>query len=262
MAEVIRLEKIHFRWPRSRTGLGEISGVVQEGTWLALIGPNGAGKTTLLRLMAGLERPSEGTIRLWDRPLSSYRVEERASQIAMVPQILAKTFDLRVQTVVELGRIGRYRWWERMGRLRGAHALAVERAMHATGTDEMADRVFTELSGGESKRVLLAMALAQETPVLLLDEPTAYLDPGHARDLLERVQALVRDLKKTVIMAYHDLSTVGLYCDQIWAMERGKIVLAGSARQTLTDPKLDALFGLEFLTMDHPTKNRPMLLLP
>lgn len=262
MNAALSLVDVQFSWSGSKPAVHALSGVVEQGSWLALIGPNGAGKSTLLRLMAGLSKPDSGSIGISGRPLSSYSDSERSSLVAFVPQVWAQGFDLTVRSIVELGRIGRYRWWDRIGRLSSAHRQAADLAMAATGTYELAERRFTELSGGESKRVLLAMALAQETPILLLDEPTAYLDPGHANDLLNRVQNLVRQEGKTVIMAYHDLTTVGLYCDQIWALNQGQLVLSGPALEVLSDPALKSLFELDFLTLDHPIRKRPMLLFP
>ncbi len=262
MAAALSLDHVEFRWPGGQAALSGVSGTVSEGTWLAVIGPNGAGKSTLLKVMAGWERPAAGTVRLWDRPLSTYRIRERARAIAVVPQRVGHPYDLTVRTVVSLGRISRHRWWDRVGRLGEEHAQAVESALALTGTRDLSERRMSQLSGGEEKRVLLAMALAQETPILLLDEPTAFLDPGHARDFLERVRLLVRDQAKTVVMAYHDLVTVGLYCDGIWAMDRGRVVLAGPSGSVLNHPELQRLYGLEFMRLTHPRHRRPMLLFP
>ncbi len=262
MADGVVLEQVQFRWPGTKATLEGITGKIGQGTWLALIGPNGAGKTTLLRILAGLEQPQAGRVVVNGQPLHAYSSQARARLVAMMPQAIGPLFDLKVRTVVELGRIGRYRWWDRLGRLSASHREVVDEALWATDTMDLADRNFTELSGGESRRVLLAMVLAQETPLLLLDEPTAYLDPGHARDLLERVVRLVHDQGKTVVMAYHDLTTVALYCDQIWALDRGRVVLSGLAADVVLDPKLSELYALDFLTMNHPRRNRPVLLLP
>jgi iron complex transport system ATP-binding protein len=262
MPERMRLEQVDFHWPGSDRALAEISGTIQEGVWLAVIGPNGAGKTTLLRLLAGLEQPKHGQILVGGQSLSAYSSRERSTLIALMPQAIGPLFDLKVHTVVEMGRIGRYRFWDHLMRLQPSHRHAVEEALWATDTLDLADRNFTELSGGESRRVLLAMVLAQETPILLLDEPTVYLDPGHASDLLNRVESLVREQKKTVVMAYHDLSTVALYCDEIWAMDRGRVVLSGTASEVVLDPRMKELYALDFLSLTHPTRQRPVLLLP
>jgi iron complex transport system ATP-binding protein len=258
----IELDHVDFSWPGASPTIDALSGTIEEGIWLALIGPNGAGKTTLLRLLAGLNRPASGAIRIAGRSLATYRSMERAVLIALMPQNIGQGFDLTVKSVVELGRIGQYRWWDRLGYISRQHQEAVEQALWATDTESLADRRFTELSGGEARRVLLAMVLAQQTPILLLDEPTAYLDPGHASDILERVQRLVHEQRKTVIMAYHDLTTVGLYCDEIWALKGGRLVLAGPAVEVVTDPDLKTLYAVELVTINHPRRNRPVVLLP
>ena len=256
------MDDVRFGFSGTEDAIQGITGQIESGTWMALIGPNGAGKTTLLKLMAGLERPNHGQIVVHGRDLRSYRSDERAALVALMPQVAGPRFDLTVRSVVELGRIGRYRWWDRLGRISEEHRRAVEAALWATDTLGLADRRFTELSGGESRRVLLAMVLAQDTPIILLDEPTAYLDPGHAQDLLARIQALVHDQGKTVIMAYHDLTTVALYCDQIWALDHGRVALSGPASEVILHPGLKALYALDFVAMTHPTKNRPVLLFP
>ena len=256
----VSIDRVGFHWPGSSETLQEISGEITEGTWLALIGPNGAGKTTLLRLMAGLEIPSLGRIHVGQRALREYSHQQRAGLLALMPQAMRPAFELEVRTVVEMGQLRQLGFWDRIGRPRASHREAVDEALVATDTYALAKRKFTDLSGGEARRVLLAMVLAQQTPILLLDEPIAYLDPGHAKDLLERIERLVREQRKTVIMAYHDLTTVGLYCDQIWALEQGRIRLQGAAAEVLCQPELKALFGLDFLTLTHPTRKRPVLL--
>lgn len=262
MDTLLAIEEVRFGWPNGAGGLGPVSGAVAAGSWLALIGPNGAGKSTLLKILSGYLKPQAGTVRIGGRDLAAFSPTERARLLAIVPQQLTQPFDLQVRTVVELGRLSRFGLRERLGRNRSGHAEAVERALHLTGTGALSDRRFLELSGGEAQRVLLAMALAQETPILLLDEPTTHLDPGHAHAFMNLLRSLVTEGQKTIVMAYHDLTTVGLYCDHIWALKHGQVALRGRAEALLTDERLGDLYGLEFLALDHPTRRRPVLLFP
>lgn len=262
MDALLTIEAVSFRWPNGSPALGPVSGAVEPGSWLALIGPNGAGKSTLLKILSGYLQPHAGAVRIGGRDLRTFSATERAHALAIVPQRLAQPFDLRVETVVELGRLSRYGLRDRLRPSASRHRESVARALDVTGTAPLADRRFLELSGGEAQRVLLAMALAQETPILLLDEPTTHLDPGHAHAFMNLLRALVSEQGKTVVMAYHDLTTVGLYCDTIWAMDRGQVMLRGRAETLLTDKRVGDLYGLDFLTLDHPTRRRPVLLFP
>lgn len=188
--------------------LRDVSLRVRAGERLGLLGPNGAGKSTLLRLASGVLRPREGRVLLRSDDLRSVTRDEVARRVAMVPQDFSVQFAYTVRQLVELGRTAHAGSW---GFLRPADHAAVERALSATELTPLADRVFNELSGGERQRVLIAMALAQASPVVLLDEPTAHLDIRHQIEVLELLQRLNEERQLTVIAALHDLNLAARY---------------------------------------------------
>ena len=226
---------------------------VDRGTFVGLVGPNGAGKTTLLRAIKGTLRPDRGEIRLAGDPISELSARETGRRVASVPQSTTLSFDFRVRNVVEMGRtphIGRF----------GSHgaddAAAVQEAMAATGVERFADRSITEVSGGERGRVLLARAIAQGTPALLLDEPTASLDVNHAVRTLELVREFVGD-GRTAIAAIHDLDMAARYCDEIVLLANGGVHAAGPPAAVLDTASLREGFGAETFVGSNPGTGAP-----
>ncbi len=208
-----------------------VSARVERGEWLALVGPNGAGKTTLLRALAGLVSFA-GTVVLEGRPVGSSSRRELARLVALVPQLPQIPPELTVAEYVLLGRtphIG-YLATETRG-----DRLAAERAIARLGLRPFVARPLGSLSGGELQRAVLARALAQEAPILLLDEPTTGLDLGGQQQALELVDALRRDERLTVISALHDLSLAGQYADRLLLLDRGRVVGEGDPHAVLTE---------------------------
>lgn len=258
---MLTLDGVTYRWPGSQRVFGPVSAQIPSGKWVALIGPNGSGKSTLLRLVAAYWSKLSGRITVAGRALESLTPHERAQLLAHVPQGLETSFDLTVREVVELGRINRLSWRDRLGF--GTHdAELVDRVLGDTEMVHLADRAITTLSGGEARRALLAAALAQQAPILLLDEPTAHLDPGHALKFLEMVRKRVDTGSVTVLMAYHDLATVSLYADELWVMNEGQLVLTGTSEDVLANPLLQEIYHVDLVTISHPRTHKPLLIFP
>jgi len=258
---LVEIADVTYQWPGASRTLGPLTANVTPGRWVALIGPNGTGKSTLLRLVGGYWKPRQGCIRLRGQDVSTLRAVERSRLMAFVPQTLDTSFELTVREIVQLGCLNRLSWRDRWGLALGEHDH-VNRLLDETELGGLADRSFATLSGGEAKRALLAAALVQGSPLLLLDEPTTHLDPGHAKKFLDLVRRHVDSQGLTVIMAYHDLTTVGLYADEIWVMDQGQLVLQGSPPDVLTDPMLSTIYGTELMVLTHPRTQLPMLLFP
>ena len=238
--------------------LGPLSVAVDRGEWLGIVGPNGAGKTTLLRIMAGTEPPDAGRVCYGDRPLSALSPAARSHTRAVVPQRLTLPFDLTVSSVVELGRLSHLPWGERLLSLAPAERSLVDACLEQTDTYALRDRSFRTLSGGEQQRVLLAMALAQGAPLLLLDEPTASLDPGHARQFLELVGTLVAD-GHTVVMAHHDLTTVGQACSSVLLLADGQVEAHGGVDEVFQAEPLSGVYRTPLGVIPHPVTGRPLV---
>lgn len=259
---MLQLEKVEYLWPGGSSRLGPLSAAVPKGRWVGLIGPNGAGKSTLLRLIAAFWKTDHGRILVDDSDVARLTSGERARRLAFVPQTLDTSFDLTVREVVEMGGFHRLSWRDRIGFRAPMSRQRAETAMRETEVLQLADRPFTALSGGESRRTLLAAALLQEAPLLLLDEPTAHLDPGHASKFLHLIRHKVEQTHLTVLMAYHDLATVGLYADELWVMHRGQLVLQGTPEAVLKDPSLREIYDIDLVELEHPRTHRPMLIFP
>jgi ABC-type cobalamin/Fe3+-siderophores transport system ATPase subunit len=231
---------------------------LEPGEMLALIGPNGAGKSTLLRVAGGLLRPSAGRAVLQERDLASLGAREIARRIAVVPQEGPSPGGLLVREMVGLGRTPYVRLL--LGpTVHDRHA--VDWAMAAAGVAHLADRFVDELSGGERQRVILARALAQESSVLLLDEPTANLDLQHQVAMLELVRGLTHSRGLTVVAAVHDLQLAALYCDRVALMSAGQVVSQGTPEAVLTPPLLLETFGQQVVLSAHPTHGVPLVAL-
>ncbi|MBA2283835.1 MAG: ABC transporter ATP-binding protein [Acidimicrobiia bacterium] len=212
---------------------------VAEGEWLAVVGPNGAGKTTLLRHLAGLV-PGTGELLLGGRPATSLRRRERARFVALVPQQPVIPEGVTVGQYVLLGRTPHI---ATLGVEGPADLAAVHDALVQLDLVELAGRVVATLSGGERQRVLIARALAQGAPLILLDEPTTALDVGHQQQVLELVDELRREHKLTVVSTMHDLTLAGQYAERLVLLDAGRVVVEGPADEVLTEENLARYYG-------------------
>lgn len=219
--------------------LREVSFTVPKGSLTALIGPNGCGKTTLLRAAARQLPLLAGEILLDGRPVSSYGRTEFARKAAFMPQVRS----VPAITAGALVAHGRFPHLGFSRRLRPEDRAAVQAAMEATGVADWANRDLRALSGGERQRVYLAMALAQDTDLILLDEPTTYLDPGRQFELLDLIASLP-GRGKTVVMVLHDLSHALRYSTQLLLLEQGRLVQWGTPEELYAGGQLDRVFGI------------------
>ena len=214
---------------------------VRKGEMVGLLGPNGSGKTTLLRLVSGVLQPQQGRILLDGRKLQDWGRRGVAQRIAVVPQELHVPFAYTVEQLVNLGRTP---FVNLLGSNSRQEAIVVQDAMQAADVTPLANRIFNELSGGERQRVIVAMALAQQPKLLLLDEPTSHLDIKYQIDILELAQRLNRERGVTVIAAMHDLNLAARYFPRLLLFQRGVVADAGPA-EVLEPHLLKRVYGVD-----------------
>ena len=248
---------VHGAWAGygRRTVLTGVDLEVEKGTMIGIGGPNGVGKSTLMKLIAGVIAPARGSVKVAGKDISRLSGRRRARLVAVVPQTPELPAGARALEVVLMGRnphLGLLSW-ETADDL----SIAVE-SMRVTNTDEMLDRPVDQLSGGERQRVAIAMALAQQTPMLLLDEPTANLDLAYQPAIMQ----MLRDLAargRTVVTAVHDLTLAAQFCDEIALMSEGQFVAVGTPNDVLTPGIIRNVYGAEVHVIDHPETGRPIV---
>jgi ABC-type cobalamin/Fe3+-siderophores transport system ATPase subunit len=236
-------------WTASRAAVRNVSIDVGPGTFVGVLGPNGSGKTTLLKLLGRLLAPDEGTVTLDGKPIADWPRHAVASRIAMVPQETHPAFDY---TVLELVLMGRY---PHLGALaiEGPLDLAIARdALRATGMSAFETRPFSTLSGGEKQRVVIAGALAQQADVLLLDEPTASLDPGHQLEIADLLSELNRTRGLGLVLSTHDLNLAASVCRDLLMLSEGSAIGAGPTGEVLTSANVERLYGIRADVRFHP----------
>lgn len=227
---------------------------INKGAITALVGPNGCGKSTLLRGISRLLKPMTGSVHLDGHDVHSMKAKDLAKQLGILPQSPSAPEGLTVHELVAQGRYPHQSWFQQWSR---EDERIVQEALETTTLVEFADRPVDTLSGGQRQRAWIAMALAQQTDVLLLDEPTTYLDLAYQMDVLD----LLDDLNaqgRTIIMVLHDLNHAARYADQIVALRSGQIVVQGSPEQVMTPDHIFQVFGLKTHVIPDPITNTPM----
>lgn len=252
---MLRIENLSVSY-NSRQILHDISLTVQSGEMLALIGPNGAGKSTLIRAASGVI-PFSGQVRTNGDTFHALTPIQRSRYIAVVPQAILLPPAFTVWETVLMGRTPHLGF---LGQTSRADEELARRALERVHAENLSDRRVGELSGGESQRVLLARALCQSTPILLLDEPTAHLDMQYQVSLLELVQKLVREDNLAVLVALHDLNLAARYADRVALMVAGRITALGSPREVLTPELISHAYCLPVDVVEHPLSGGPLVL--
>ncbi|MGK5447731.1 ABC transporter ATP-binding protein [Streptomyces radiopugnans] len=240
----------------SRTVVDGLDLDVPDGRVTVVVGPNACGKSTLLRALGRLLRPRRGAVLLDGRELDRVPTRAVARSLGLLPQAPVAPEAITVADLVARGRQPHQRWWQQWSE---ADERAVTDAMDGTGVTELADRAVDELSGGQRQRVWIAMALAQETELLLLDEPTTYLDIAHQVEVLDLVRRLNRERGRTVVMVLHDLNQAARYADHLVAMRGGRIAAQGPPAKTVTAALVREVFGLEAVVVPDPVTGGPLV---
>ncbi|MFR8537356.1 MAG: ABC transporter ATP-binding protein [Lacrimispora saccharolytica] len=233
----IRTEDTTLSYGAARILKG-ISLETHTGEFVGIIGPNGSGKSTLLKCIYRVLKPDGGCIWLGDQELHEIKIKNSARKVAVVAQHNYYNFEFSVREVVMMGRAPHKKMLEKDG---AKDFEIVDQALKTVGMYEFADRNFSTLSGGEQQRVILARALAQQTPCLILDEPTNHLDITHQLQLME----LVRGLNVTVLSAIHDLNIAAMYCDRLYILKDGEIVGSGTPEELLTPETIRRVYQVE-----------------
>ncbi|CAB3726504.1 ABC transporter ATP-binding protein [Paraburkholderia rhynchosiae] len=240
---------------RDHIVLDKLDLAIAAGRITALCGPNGCGKSTLLRTLAGLQPALSGSVEIDGAPLASYRRRALARTLTMLAQFNQIPAGLTVRELVAYGRYA-YGGWLR-GLSHEDH-IAIDDALATSGLAADAARDVAALSGGERQRAWIAMALAQQAPVVLLDEPTTYLDIHHQLDILRELRRLNRERGLTIVWVLHDLNQAAAYSDEIVLMRAGRIVAQGSPDAMLDPRHLNEAFGVRMLKIAHPQTGAPM----
>ncbi|MFD6655827.1 ABC transporter ATP-binding protein [Streptomyces parvus] len=252
----LRAEGLHLGYD-DRAVVSGLDLAVPPGRITAIVGANACGKSTLLRALARLLAPREGAVSLDGRALHAIPTRELAQQLGILPQSPVAPEGLTVIDLVNRGRSPHQTWWRQWTK---ADEQAVHDALAATGTTDLADRAVDELSGGQRQRAWIAMAVAQGTPVLLLDEPTTYLDLAHQIDVLDLVVDLNRREGRTIVMVLHDLNQACRYADHVIAMKKGDIVAEGAPADVITAETVEDVFGLRCQVTTDPVSRTPLVI--
>ena len=235
--------------------LDHLNFTVEPGQITVIVGPNGCGKSTLLRCLARLHRPSSGQLLLGDLDVWQLSPREAARRLALLPQAPQAPEGIRVASLVRFGRHPHqslFRQWSALDE----HAIG--QALQLTDTLDLAACPLEQLSGGQRQRCWLAMVLAQETPLLLLDEPTSMLDLGHQLEVLDLARQLARQ-GRSIVMVLHDLAAAARYADQLIALQGGRLLAAGKPRDIVTPALVQALYGIEASILHAPDDGAPLV---
>lgn len=238
-----------------RTVAEHLSVRIPHGGFTAIVGPNACGKSTLLRALSRLLAPKEGAVLLDDEPLLQRAPKEAAREIGLLPQTASAPDGITVRELVGRGRFPHQSLWRPWS---DADEEAVQAAMHRTATTELGHLRVDELSGGQRQRVWVAMALAQETKILLLDEPTTYLDIAHQVDLMN-LFARLNGQGVTVVAVLHDLNQAARYADHMIALRAGEVRAVGAPAEVITADRVRDVYGLECVVIDDPQTGTPLV---
>lgn len=234
--------------------LDDVSVEVPSGQFTALIGANGCGKTTLLNVLARMQKPDAGEVLLDGRPQGQFSRRELARHLALLPQHTGSPAGMTVRELVAQGRFPWQGWWRPWSE---RDQQAVERAATLAGIETLLDRQLITLSGGQRQRCWIAMTLAQDTPVILLDEPTTFLDIAHQVALLELLCQL-REQGRTIVAVLHDLNQAARYADHLVMMGNGRLLAQGAPRAVFTQANLKATFDLDAHIITDPHSGDPL----
>jgi iron complex transport system ATP-binding protein len=234
----------------------ELSVAIRDGRITVIVGPNACGKSTLLRGLARLLKPEAGQVILDGTDISTLHTKEVARRLGLLPQSSIAPEGISVADLVSRGRFPHQKLLRQWS---ADDEAAVAEAMRCTGVAELAGRLVDELSGGQRQRVWVAMVLAQQTPLLLLDEPTTYLDIAHQVELLDLFAMLNRERDHTVVAVLHDLNHACRYADEIIVMESGRIVAQGDPRSVITADLVASVYGLQCQIIDDPQTGTPLI---
>lgn len=249
-------EKLHISYG-SQTIVENLDLAIPDGKVTALVGANGSGKSTILKTMARLLKAKKGSVYLDGKSISQMQTKEVAKQLAILPQTPVAPEGL---TVRELVAYGRFPHQKGLGTLSREDKSMIDWALQVTKMNDLADRQIESMSGGQRQRAWIAMALAQGTDILFLDEPTTYLDMAHQLEVLKLLERLNREEGKTIVMVVHDLNHAALYAEHIVAIKHGKIVQSGNPAEVITSGMLREVFGIEADVVACPRTGAPLCL--
>jgi iron complex transport system ATP-binding protein len=242
---------------QGRKILVDISLEVQQGEIVAVVGPNGAGKTTLIRTISGFLQPTQGKVMISNQDSQTLSPKQRAQWIAVVPQARNLPGAFTVFQTVMMGRTPHMGW---LGHPGLQDAQKVNQVLVDTQTIDLSERRIGELSGGEQQRILLARALAQNSPILLLDEPTAHLDLQYQSSIMSLVSNAAKKDGLAILLAAHDLNLVALYADRVAILVSGRITAIGTPYQVLTQQNIEAAYQVPVRVISHPDYGTPLIL--
>jgi iron complex transport system ATP-binding protein len=245
MSAIIKVENLSFGYRLQASILKDIGFEVMQGTFLAIAGPNGAGKTTLLNLLCRVLTPEAGSINIDAAPIDSYSVKMLAQKIAVVRQEFVPVFDFTVAQVVSMARTP---YLGTFGFESQADKKFINEALEMTDTAQFSSRPLAELSGGERQRVFIARALAQNTPILLLDEPTAFLDLKHQVGIYDLLKAMQIEKGKTIVAVTHDINLAAQYADACLLLGADSSYQYGYAKDVFSPEQIERVFGVKGFT--------------
>ena len=255
-AQAFRAAGLRLRYG-ARVVVEELGISIPEGKITAIIGPNACGKSTLLRSIGRLMSPDAGVLTLNGIDIAGMKARSFAQQVAVLPQSPLPPPDVTVEDLVASGRFPHQRWYRQWS---GADQAAVDAALQATSASDLRHRPAEQLSGGQRQRVFLAMTLARGAPILLLDEPTTFLDVAHQVEVLDLVAEANHRQGTTVVMVLHDLNLAARYADCLVAMKDGRIESVGPPEETLTEELVSRVFGVSSSIVQDPRSGRPLVL--
>ncbi|MFD2670300.1 ABC transporter ATP-binding protein [Marinicrinis sediminis] len=241
-----------------KQAIDQVSFSVRQGECFGIIGPNGSGKSTLLKLLSGIIPADQGEIRLGGKRIQRYSRKSLAQWMAVLQQEALPPVRFTVREVIEMGRYPFQNW---LGEDRNETVWSMDHILSRLALTELSERTLEHLSGGERQRAALGKVMAQSPSLLLLDEPTTYLDIGHQLLMMDLIREWQQECGMTVLAVLHDLNLAALYCDRLLLIDEGKSVAIGTPDEILQGERILQVYGTEPIVIRHPTAHLPQILL-